>query len=245
MIQTLAKNGFHSVLMHFRGCAKEENLLPRSYHSGETVDALAFIKSVHTKFPNSKLYAISYSLGANMLLKLLGEQKDAILLEKAIAVSPPMQLNICANTMNKGFSKYYQYKLLQELKISLDKKYERHDMQKLLSFKRSQIHTLNSFWKYDDAYTAPVHGFSDAKEYYEKCSAKQFLKDIQIPTLIIHSKDDPFMTPDVLPNKEEISNKVTLCITNKGGHVGFVAGSFLKPIYWLEEQAVEFLKQES
>jgi len=239
-MQTLARNGFHSVLMHFRGCAEEENLLPRSYHSGETGDALAFIKSVNAEFPDNKLYGVSYSLGANMLLKLLGEQKDTTLLEKAIAVSPPLQLDICANTMDQGFSKYYQYKLLQELKIALDKKYERHDMQKLLNLKRSQIHTLNSFWKYDDAYTAPIHGFSSAAEYYEKCSSKQFLKDIRTPTLIIHSKDDPFMTPEVIPTKEELSNTITLHITQKGGHVGFIEGSFFKPEYWLQKRIIEF-----
>ncbi|MDF1883197.1 hydrolase [Sulfurimonas sp. SAG-AH-194-C21] len=242
IMQELSLNGFNSVLMHFRGCATQENLLPRSYHSGETGDALEFIQSLHIKFPNRKLYGVSYSLGANMLLKLLGEQKEHSLLSKVVAVSPPMQLDICATTMDKGFAKYYQYRLLQELKNTLNKKYDRHDMHKILNFKRSDIKKLNSFWKYDDVFTAPVHGFASASEYYEKCSAKQFLKDIHTPTLIIHSKDDPFMTPEVIPSAEELSEAVTLYITNKGGHVGFVEGSFFKPEYWLEKKIVAFLK---
>lgn len=242
MMQELAQNGFHSVLMHFRGCGEKENLLPRSYHSGETGDALAFIQSLHVEFRQAKLYAIGYSLGANMLLKLLGEQKELSLLSKAVAISPPMQLDICASTMNRGFSKYYQHRLLKDLKSALDKKYVKHDMQRLLNYKRSDITKLNSFWKYDDVYTAPVHGFSSAYEYYEKCSSKQFLKDIQTPTLIIHSEDDPFMTPEVIPTKEELSRSITLHITQKGGHVGFIAGSLFTREYWLEKKITNYFQ---
>jgi len=242
VMKELSSNGFNSVLMHFRGCARQANLLPRSYHSGETGDALEFITSLHKEFPTSKLYGVGYSLGANMLLKLLGELQKKSLLSKVVAVSPPMQLDVCASAMDKGLSKYYQYRLLRDLKSALYKKYDEHDMQTLLDFKRSDIKRLNSFYKYDDAYTAPIHGFTSASEYYEKCSSKQFLKEIQTPTLIIHSKDDPFMTPEVIPNKEELSEQITLYITDKGGHVGFVEGSFFKPEYWLEKKIVTFLK---
>lgn len=241
-MHTLSENGFNSVLMHFRGCGDNENLLPRSYHSGETGDALEFINSLCKKFPHAKLYGVSYSLGANMLLKLLGEEKEKSLLTKVVAVSPPMQLDVCSSAMNKGFSRYYQYRLLKDLKSALDKKYIKHEMKTLLNYKRTDINRLNSFWRYDDVYTAPIHGFSSAQDYYEKCSSKQFLKDIHTPTLIIHSKDDPFMTPEVIPSQDEVSDKVTLHITEKGGHVGFVEGTIFKPEYWLEKKIVEFLK---
>ncbi|MDQ7068375.1 MAG: hypothetical protein Q9M40_10625 [Sulfurimonas sp.] len=74
-----------------------------------------------------------------------------------------MQLDICASSMDRGFSKYYQHRLLLDLKSALDKKYDKHDMQRLLNFKRRDIKGLNSFWKYDDAYTAPIHGFASAE----------------------------------------------------------------------------------
>ena len=224
--------------MHFRGCAQEENRLPRSYHSG---DALEFIQSVKKEFKSSKLYAVGYSLGANMLLKLLGELQKNTLIEKAVAVSPPMQLDICANKMNQGVSKYYQHRLLKSLNNSLDKKYDTHDMQKLIKLKRDDIKNLRSFWAFDEAYTAPIHGFDSAQDYYTKSSSKQYLKTIQTPTLIIHSLDDPFMTPQVLPHKDELSDFVQLHITKNGGHVGFIAGSIFKPEYWLEKQIVKFL----
>ena len=241
MMQQLSHNGFNSVLMHFRGCSGKENLLPRSYHSGETGDAKEFIASLKKEYPKAPLYAIGYSLGANMLLKLLGEEKDNVLLERAVAVSPPMQLDICADAMDKGLSRYYQYKLLQDLRTALDKKYDKFDMQKLLNFKRKSIKNLKSFWQYDDVYTAPIHGFKSATEYYEKCSSRQFLKDIATPTLIIHSKDDPFMTPELIPTKAELSESVTLHITKYGGHVGFVGGSLFQPEYWLEEKILAFI----
>jgi predicted alpha/beta-fold hydrolase len=177
-----------------------------------------------------------------MLLKLLGEKGNDSYLKGAVGISAPMKLDICANTMNKGFSKFYQNLLLKDLKKSLDKKYDKHDMQSLINLKREEIKNLKTFWDFDNAYTAPIHGFSSAKDYYTLSSARQFLKDIKIPTLIIHSLDDPFMGAEVLPKRDEVSKSVTLEISQRGGHVGFISGSFLKPEYWLEKKIVEYFK---
>ena len=239
-MQTLNDAGYSAVLMHFRGCSGEDNILPRSYHSGETGDADEYITHLKTQNPNAKIFAIGYSLGANMLLKLLGEKAHEAYLSAVIAISPPMQLDICANRMNRGFSRYYQHRLVKDLNHALDKKYDRHDMQKLLNLKRENIKNLKTFWEFDDAYTAPIHGFSSAKEYYEKCSSKQYLKHIKTPTLIIHAKDDPFMTPEVLPTENELSKSVRLELLEHGGHVGFVGGTLFKPIYWLEKRVVSY-----
>ena len=236
----LTNAGFDTVLMHFRGCSGIDNLMPRSYHSGDTADAQEFLENLRRRFPHRKLYAVGYSLGANMLLKLLGEMKEVSLLEKAVAVSAPMLLDICANRMNRGFSKYYQHRLLKELKSSLVRKYTQHDMQALIGLKREDVKKLKTFWEFDSAYTAPIHGFSSADDYYAKSSSKQFLKDIQTPTLIIHAQDDPFMTPEVIPNENELSESITLEVSKNGGHVGFIEGGFLKPSYWLEKRVVEY-----
>ncbi len=241
-MRALGKNGFSSVLMHFRGCSGKENLLARSYHSGDSGDASEYITSLTNKHPKSKLFAIGYSLGANMLLKLLGEKKEASLLSAAVAVSPPLQLDICARQMDKGFSKFYQHMLLQDLKASLDKKYDKHDMNSIISLKRENIKKLKTFWDFDGAYTAPVHGFTSAQDYYSKSSSRQYLKNIKQPTLIIHSLDDPFMTPDILPSKNEISSSVMLEVSKKGGHVGFISGSLFKPKYWTEQRIIKFFR---
>ena len=243
VVQELSRNGFNSVLMHFRGCTGNDNKLPRSYHSGDSGDALEFIKSVKKEFPNSKLYGVGYSLGANMLLKLLGEIKESSLLEKCVAVSPPMQLDACSARMNQGFSRYYQHRLITDLNAALDKKYDKHDMESLIHLKRDDIKTLKTFFDFDDAYTAPIHGFDSAQDYYTKSSSKQYLKFIETPTLIIHAKDDPFMSSGVIPLPQELSEDVTLELTEHGGHVGFVAGTLFKPEYWLEKRIVAFLQE--
>ena len=227
--------------MHFRGCTGNDNKLPRSYHSGDSGDALEFIRSVKQEFPDSKLYGVGYSLGANMLLKLLGEIKENTLLEKVVAVSPPMQLDVCSDRMNVGFSRYYQHRLVKDLNLALDKKYDKHDMHSLINLKRQDIKKLKTFWDFDGAYTAPIHGFKSAQDYYTKSSSKQYLKEIQTPTLIIHSADDPFMTQGVIPKSDELSNRVELELTQKGGHVGFVGGTIFKPEFWLEKRIVEYL----
>jgi predicted alpha/beta-fold hydrolase len=241
LMREAAKNGFATVLMHFRGCAGRENLKPRSYHSGDSGDALSWLNVVKAKFYNSKIFGVGYSIGGNMLLKLLGELSEKSPLDAAVSVSAPLQLDICANAMNRGFSKFYQYILLKSLNHSLEKKFEKHEMQKWIDISKSDISSIKTFWEFDESYTAPIHGFSSAQDYYTRCSSKQFLKSIQTPTLIIHSSDDPFMTTEILPTKEELSSTITLELSAHGGHVGFIAGSFLKPEYWLEKRIVHFL----
>jgi predicted alpha/beta-fold hydrolase len=236
------KAGFSSVLMHFRGCSGKDNLKARSYHSGDTGDALEFIYAIKNRYPHAQLFAVGYSLGANMLLKLLGEQKDKSPIDAAVAVSAPMLLDVCANKMDRGFSRFYQNILLKDLRLALDKKYDKHNMEKLIGLKREDITKLKNFWQFDEAYTAKINGFTSAQDYYTKNSAKQYLKSIQTPTLIIHAKDDPFMTPAVIPTQKDISPSVTLEILENGGHVGFISGSLLKPKYWLDERIVEYFK---
>jgi len=238
MMQRLSSEGYSSVLMHFRGCSGRDNRLARCYHSGETEDAKAWISKLTENYPNNKLYAIGYSLGGNMLLKLLGEYGEKSPLKAAISVSAPMQLDISANKMNRGFSKIYQYHLMKDLKKSLLRKYKKHDMQSLIGVDPKSVKKMKSFWEFDDKYTGPVHGFGGAKNYYAKSSAKQYLKTIKTPTLIIQALDDPFMTPEILPKHDEISASVELAISAHGGHVGFVSGNIFNPKYWLEEKVL-------
>ena len=245
MMLKLSSEGYSSVLMHFRGCSGRENRLARCYHSGETEDARAWISKLNENYPNNTLYAIGYSLGGNMLLKLLGESTEQLPLKAAISISAPMQLDICADRMNRGFSKIYQYHLMTHLKRSLTRKYRNHDMQSLIGLDIRSVKKMKSFWEFDDKYTGPIHGFEGAENYYAKSSAKQYLKGIVIPTLIIHSLDDPFMTPEILPQEGEISKHIELAVSSHGGHVGFVSGSILKPKYWLEDKVVSYFNSFS
>ena len=245
IMKALEAKGFSSVLMHFRGCSGKENLLPRAYHSGDTADARAWLNYLRVKYKESNLYAIGYSIGGNMLLKLLGEDGEKSILQSAVSVSAPMDLDITAKTINKGFSKRYQAHLLKPLKETLLAKFDKFDMEILLNKTRQDIQNIKTIEEFDEYYTAPINGFKSAQDYYKKCSAKQFLKDIKVPTLIIHALDDPFMTPKILPCENEISEHIQLKITKHGGHVGFVHGGIFKPKYWLEERIVDYLSKQS
>ena len=242
-MQKLSEGGFASVLMHFRGCSGKMNRLPRSYHYGDTADAKAWLEHIKQNYPNSPLFAIGYSLGGSVLLKLLGEEKNDSPLRAAVAVSVPFLIDVAADKLNSGFSKLYQYVLVKQLKEYVQKKYKEHDMQSLIGLDEEEFDKISTFWEFDDAYTAPIHGFSSAKDYYDKSSAKQFLKDITTNTLVIHALDDPFMTPAVVPKDYELSSSVTLEKYSHGGHVGFVSGSFIKPKYWLEDRVVDYFKE--
>ncbi len=241
VMRELSHAGLHSVLMHFRGCSGEINKLPRSYHSGETGDALEFIHSVQTKYPQSKIYGVGYSLGGNMLLKLLGETKDKSPFKAAVSVSAPLELETCADAINKGFSLIYQKNLMRSLNKSLKQKYTQHDMKKLININVEEIKNLKTFWDFDNVYTAPIHGYKSAKDYYTQCSSKQYLKNIHTKTLIIHAKDDPFMNEKVLPHFNELSKNITLEVSAHGGHVGFIAGTMFHPNYWLEKRISQFI----
>lgn len=239
----LKKSGYSSVLMHFRGCSNKMNRLARSYHSGDTDDAKEWFAHLKQKYPKSSIYAVGYSLGGNMLLKLLGELKENSPVKAAVAISAPMQLEISANRMNSGFSRLYQYLLMKDLKEHLKEKYSTHDMKSLIGIDKEDIDKFKTFWELDNAYTAPIHGFSSAKDYYAKSSSREYLKDITTNTLIIYSLDDPFMTPKILPKKSEVSKRVKLEIHRYGGHVGFISGNIFTPKYWLEDRIINYFEQ--
>jgi predicted alpha/beta-fold hydrolase len=243
VMNKLSDIGYSSVLMHFRGCGDIENKKARLYHSGDTSDAKEWIEYLSSTYQNSKLFAVGYSLGGNMLLKLLGEMKDKSKLTSAISVSAPIDLANSAIRIQKGFSKIYEKHLLKHLKKALLKKYKLFDMENIINLKKSEVKNIDSIWMFDHLYTAKMHDFETAKNYYKLSSAKQYLKDIKIPTLIIHAIDDPFMTKDIVPNTNEISDMVELEISTHGGHVGFIGGSIFKPRYWLEDKIVNYISK--
>lgn len=241
MMNTLRNMDYLCVLMHFRGCGLKTNNSIRCYHAGETEDARFFINTLKQRFPNARLHAVGYSLGANMLLKLLASYKEISPLRSAVAISAPLELEASAHHLDKGFAKLYQMYLLKGLKDDLLLKASRFDLQSSFGLSEKRIKDIKSIYEFDDIYTAPVHGFKDALEYYAKNSSKQFLKEIQTPTLMIHALDDPFMPSSILPTKEQISPSIRLEVSKHGGHVGFIQGSIFKPEFWLEERVPEFL----
>jgi predicted alpha/beta-fold hydrolase len=241
MMANLSVNGWQVVMMHYRGCSGVPNLKPRGYHSGETGDPSFFLDWLNQKFPQIPKVAVGFSLGGNMLLKLLGENPAQKWLNAAIAISSPLKLSECAKSINHGFSRVYQKYLLNSIKTTLRKKMSFIDYRKLIQLTGDDVDSITSFAQFDEKVTAPLHGFEDANDYYEKCSAYHFLSAIHCPTLVLHSIDDPFMNHLVVPKEEELARNVTLELSERGGHVGFMQGSVFSPKVWLHERVKRYV----
>lgn len=241
MMRALQQHGWTSLLMHFRGCSGRPNRLARSYHSGETGDALHLLEWLRKHYPDSPLVAIGFSLGGNMLLKLQGESGGNSPLEAAVSVCAPIQLNLCADRMNQGFSRLYQRHLVSRLNQKILDKAGFIDYKKLIGMSVEDIKRLKTFWAFDNLITAPLHGFKDVHDYYGQSSARQYLKNIKRPTLMIHALDDPFMTAEIVPDETELSDSVELELCQHGGHIGFITGSLYKPVFWLQHRIPEYL----
>ena len=151
-----------------------------------------------------------------MLLKLLGENLRKSGLRQRLPFLSPLKLSECAKSINQGFSRVYQKYLLTSMKDTLRKKMEYIDYRKLIQLTKTDVEEITSFTQFDEKITAPLHGFADAQDYYEKCSAYHFLSAIHCPTLVLHSIDDPFMNHLIVPKEEELARNVTVELSERG-----------------------------
>jgi uncharacterized protein len=231
-------------LMIFRGCGSEPNRAPRFYHSGETTDLAFVLDRVIREHPESPIVVAGVSLGGNVLLKFLGEHSRALprQLRAAAAISVPFDLERGARFIGQGFSRVYDRHFLHTLRPKALAKLQRYpDL-----FDRSKLERATSIFDFDDAVTAPVHGFVDAHDYYAHSSSISFLSAIRLPTLLLSAADDPFLPTAVLDTVREIASgnpSLSLEFPKHGGHVGFVAGRWpWRPFYYAEWRACEFLE---
>lgn len=239
--RSLLRRGMRPVGMNFRGCGGEPNRRARFYHSGETGDVRHVLDWLRERFPGRRVGSIGFSLGGNVLLKYLGEEASdgAAAVDAAVTVSVPFDLAAGAERLEEGpMGRLYTHYFLRMLREKLRQKASlvsaEIDVEEAL-----EAATLRSF---DDAATAPLHGFEDASDYYRRSSSARFLHRVRTPTLLLQSRDDPFLPPSALPLDAIESNpSLTSGLTRKGGHVGFVEGSPWAPRFWAEEQASRFL----
>ncbi|WP_352296798.1 hydrolase [Pseudoalteromonas sp. 20-MNA-CIBAN-0454] len=242
MMKALKKQGFAVVLMHFRNCSTEVNRLPRAYHSGDTADLSFFINHLKQLYPNRPLLAVGFSLGGNVLAKYLGEQQQQCPLSAAALVSAPYDLSASSDVIRKSLGKIYQKYLLDRMKKSMQRKLPQIKQQ--ISITTDQLMEIDDLLEFDNQLTAPLHGFENAHDYYRQASAMPYLKHIAVPTLIIHAKDDPMLSIKAVPSRQDVSEHVTLRISEKGGHVGFISGKNpFKPVFWLEQAVPSYFGQ--
>lgn len=238
LMATALKYGWHAVTFHFRGCSGRLNRTHRAYHSGDTADARHFIEHLRRQ-TQKPLYAAGFSLGGNMLVKLLGETPD-LPLNKAVSVSAPLALSPSSDRIDQGFSKVYRRHLVGSLKRKVLIKMQHGQLKGHLDLTPDQVRRIINFRTFDDQVTAPLHGFNGADDYYQQCSGLRFLPHIRHPLLIIHANDDPFTCTSCIPEIGTYSKPVIHELSPHGGHVGFVSSRNGKPYFWLSQRILEF-----
>ncbi len=239
LLNAWRQQGWLGVVMHFRGCSGEPNKMERIYHSGETEDARFFLNWMTQTYGDVPTGAVGVSLGGNMLACYLAEEGENCRLKAAVVVSAPLMLEPCSYRLEKGPSQFYQRYLLNQLKINARRKLKKYPDSLPVTLK--QLNAMKRLREFDDAITSKAHGFEDALDYYRRCSALPLLPQVAIPLLIIHAKDDPFMTHDVIPDVKDLPANIEYQLTEHGGHVGFVSGSLRRPQMWLEQRIPTWL----
>jgi uncharacterized protein len=237
--------GWNADLLVFRSCGGAKSTQPRLYHSGETTDIAWVIEKIVEEKPEARIGLAGVSLGGNVLLKYLGEQgSDApSQVKAAVAISVPFDLEESSRYIDRGFSRVYQWHFMRTLR-----KKARAMLEQFPGIADpSRVEDAANMFEYDDAMTAPVHGFRDARDYYTQSSALNWIARISKPTLLLSAVDDPFLPPAVLDEVAERSQENQNLVTEfhpHGGHVGFIAGSNpFKPVYYAEKRATEFLSR--
>lgn len=243
MQSLLNEQGIASVAMNFRGCSGEMNRLARAYHSGVSEDLDEVFRKLLIEYPAHRFVFVGYSLGANVLLKWLGETGAHGSAHRAVAVSTPFALEYCSQAMLRGASRVYgQYfvrRLVKDFRMKQQHLGEFNPEQAQIIAALGDTAAIASIWEFDDKITAPLHGFEGAVDYYRRCSSLGFLKGIEADTLLIQSRNDPMIPLQSIPKPEELPASVQLQLTDKGGHVGFVSSS---PGNWLEQRILNFMQ---
>jgi predicted alpha/beta-fold hydrolase len=239
MVRMLNQQGWDAMALNFRSCSGEPNLKPRFYHSGDTGDIRYVLRMLEERGEYESFGLVGFSLGGNVTLKYLGEAPDQVIdsLRIAAAISVPVDLAGASVMIDKpGFNRaVYAGRFLRHL----NKKVEA----KKTILPPSLLHQppATSLGDFDDKYTAPLHGFTDAADYYAQSSSLQFLQNIQIPALLINAQNDPFLSKTCFPEEQALSNRhFHIDFPKQGGHVGFWDQGKLSGMLYSERKVREF-----
>ena len=238
LMAAIAARGWSGAVPHFRGCSGEPNLAPRFYHSGDAQEIDWILRRLRPR-ATGRFYAVGVSLGGNALLRWLGEsQHEAEIVDAACAVSAPLDLARGGESLSSGFNMLYTRMFLQTLKPKCLAKLDQFPG----LFDRDALLSARDLYAFDNVVTAPLHGYRDTDDYWDRASAKHVLGDITVPTLVLNARNDPFLPGVHLPR--EASPAVTLEYPEHGGHVGFASGGVPGSLDWLPQRLIRFLEGE-
>jgi len=220
--------GWRCVVPHFRGCSGEPNLKARAYHSGDSEELDWILRRLEPDF------AIGVSLGGNVLLKWLGERGSAARLKRAVAVSAPLDLAAAGRALDRGFNRQvYTRSFLASMKRNAFAKLARFPG----LFDAPRVRRASTLYEFDDAVTAPLHGFRDADDYWVRASSAPWLEHVRVPTLVLNARNDPFLPEAALEHAtRKAAPAILLEFPRSGGHVGFPGRRG-----WLARRVLEFL----
>ena len=239
MVKAAREHGLDAVAMNFRGCSGEPNRKVSMYHSGWTRDLHEALLMIEALGRYSCVHLVGFSLGGNVILKYLGEDPATIpeFVRGAVAISVPCDLEDSARALARPQCALYTRYLLDQLRKKIIEKGRLFPG----SLDLKGVEKLRTFRQFDDRFTAPLHGFRDALDYWRRSSSRQYLAGIDRRTCIINAANDPFLGPRCYPAEEVRANdRLTLLTPPTGGHVGFV-GSGRGGMYWSEWTAMSFL----
>ena len=241
VMSAVAGHGWRGVIPHFRGCGGEPNLRPRAYHSGDHEEIGAMLAAIRARIEtNTVLHAVGISLGGSALVNWLGRQgRDAArTLTSAAAVSTPLDLVAGGLGIDHGFNRIYAWHFLQTLRPKSRGIARRFPG--LLD--ETRLPRVFSMYAFDDAVTAPLHGFSGTLDYWRRASSKPWLPAVDVPTLVLNARNDPFVPGESLPGPREVSRHVLLEQPDEGGHCGFMVGPFPGRLTWLPQRLLQFFR---
>ena len=239
----LSEMGWNGVVPHFRGCSGKPNLLPRAYHSGDHAEIDWILRRISQHRPAQSIFVAGISLGGNALLKWLAQAGDgaARVVKAAAAVSAPVNLVAAGDGLALGFNQIYTNMFLRSLK--------RKGLEKLARFPELYsaeiLRNARTLRDFDDVVTGPIHGFKDAQDYWTQSSSQSELGRIELPTLLLNARNDPFLPGRFLPKHEELSASVHAEFPEEGGHVGFVSGPFPGNLRWLPQRVIGFFRSST
>lgn len=243
MAHALVRAGWNVLAWNFRSCSGEPNRQLRSYHSGATDDLFTVLRHIQNTSEIEQIVLVGFSLGGNLILKFLGDSSYEVrsMVKGAVAISVPCDLAGSAKKMDRVTNRFYMRRFLKSLRSKVREKQQRFPNE----INDHGLDQMRTFREFDGAYTAPIHGFANADDYWQRCSCRTRLHLITTPTLLINALDDPFLTPSCYPSEQAKHNpNFYLEMPKSGGHIGFVQFGKDKT-YWSESRAVEFLNTMS
>ena len=236
-----AARGWQMAVPHFRGCSGEINRAARAYHSGDFEEVHWLLERFAQLQPEA-LYAVGVSLGGNALMRWAGTlgAQAASLADRVVAICAPLDLTASGQAIDRGFNRQiYARMFLRSMVPKALAKWEQFPG----LFDRERLLAARDLHSFDDVFTAPLHGFRDADEYWRLASAKPLLTQVRIPALVLNARNDPFIPESSLPTALQVSQSVTLWQPEEGGHVGFATGRWPGNIAAVPAQIAEWLSR--